>query len=198
MTTRLVSILGLGNPKKSPLGYDPVEYSFAGRGAARTPLVARAHAELFAPVDAVVLLGTEEVRLARHESGEVAQELGRKYHFVEIPKGGSEAERWTLFEKLRAALRGMPMARRTARFVAEVVIVDATGAIVAAARGACEGHVLDEERGDGGFGYDRLFQPLGHTRTLAELGAEEKDALSHRGEAIRRLVSTLAQLDAAG
>ena len=51
--------------------------------------------------------------------------------------------------------------------------------------GTVEGEILEEERGDGGFGYDPMFRPLGHRRTFAEMAADEKHVLSHRGQAVR-------------
>lgn len=61
------------------------------------------------------------------------------------------------------------------------------------AEGVCEGHIAAAERGDHGFGYDSVFVPAdGDGRTFAEMSAGEKDALSHRGQALRRLVSRLA------
>jgi XTP/dITP diphosphohydrolase len=50
-----------------------------------------------------------------------------------------------------------------------------------------EGHLIRERRGSGGFGYDPVFVPDGDTRTTAEMTAEEKDAISHRGRAFRAL-----------
>jgi XTP/dITP diphosphohydrolase len=50
-----------------------------------------------------------------------------------------------------------------------------------------EGHLIRERRGTGGFGYDPVFVPDGDTRTTAEMTAEEKDAISHRGRAFRAL-----------
>ncbi|MDN5724766.1 MAG: non-canonical purine NTP pyrophosphatase [Propionibacteriales bacterium] len=58
-------------------------------------------------------------------------------------------------------------------------------------RGTMAGRVLNELRGSGGFGYDPLFQPAGEERSLAELSAEEKDAISHRGQAVRAIVPLL-------
>ena len=54
-------------------------------------------------------------------------------------------------------------------------------------RGTIEGHVLRERRGEGGFGYDPLFLPIGETRTTAEMPAEEKNAISHRAEASTKM-----------
>jgi XTP/dITP diphosphohydrolase len=55
------------------------------------------------------------------------------------------------------------------------------------AEATCEGRLVLEPRGDGGFGYDPIFVPDGSARTMGELAPEEKDALSHRGKAFRQL-----------
>jgi len=57
--------------------------------------------------------------------------------------------------------------------------------------GVVTGRLIRAPRGDGGFGYDPIFVPEGETRTTAELSAEEKDAISHRGRAFRALVPLL-------
>lgn len=57
--------------------------------------------------------------------------------------------------------------------------------------GFVEGTILEEKRGTQGFGYDPIFQPLGHDRTFAEMSAEEKNALSHRGRALEKMVAFL-------
>jgi XTP/dITP diphosphohydrolase len=53
------------------------------------------------------------------------------------------------------------------------------------------GRLIREPRGDGGFGYDPIFVAAGHTRTNAELTADEKDAISHRGQAMRALAAII-------
>ena len=60
--------------------------------------------------------------------------------------------------------------------------------------GSVEGTILTEEHGAGGFGYDPLFQPLGWDKTFAEATPEEKNAVSHRGRAVRELASYLESL----
>lgn len=115
MPTRLVTMFGLGNPKKpDTAGYDPVAYRVDGRTAARTPLVSRAICELLAPVDSVVVLGTAEVARERHTPGAIARFLERPYRFVEIPKGSTEAERWRLFASIRDALSREALAGESA------------------------------------------------------------------------------------
>jgi XTP/dITP diphosphohydrolase len=57
--------------------------------------------------------------------------------------------------------------------------------------GRVEGIILAEKRGTQGFGYDPVFQPLGHDRTFAEMSSEEKNALSHRGRALKKMIEFL-------
>jgi XTP/dITP diphosphohydrolase len=87
-------------------------------------------------------------------------------------------------------LRELAGRRSPARFVC-VIALAAPGRRPATFRGVVEGVVLDHERGAGGFGYDPLFfyPPLG--RTFAELPAEEKFSVSHRGRAFRALLAAL-------
>lgn len=59
--------------------------------------------------------------------------------------------------------------------------------------GVVEGRILDHECGTEGFGYDPLFVPDGYDRTFAEMSADEKNAVSHRGRAVRKLASYLHQ-----
>ena len=60
--------------------------------------------------------------------------------------------------------------------------------------GRVTGVLIRTPRGTGGFGYDPVFVPHGHELTTAEMTAEEKNAISHRGEAFRRLVPVLREL----
>jgi len=59
--------------------------------------------------------------------------------------------------------------------------------------GICPGYILEVERGEGGFGYDPLFVPEGYTQTFAELSLEEKNRISHRGQALRAFAHFLEQ-----
>ncbi len=80
---------------------------------------------------------------------------------------------------------------RSARFRTVVALVTADGKHTF--EGICTGRIVAAERGTGGFGYDALFVPDGETRTFAELSPAEKNALSHRGQALRRVVAFLQQ-----
>lgn len=94
--------------------------------------------------------------------------------------------------KLLAELAGIHGPNRRARFRC-VLVFAAPGQPEVVAQGAIEGHVLPALKGEGGFGYDPLFRPEGHaTRSLAEYAPEEKNRVSHRGQAARQLLSLLA------
>ncbi len=70
-----------------------------------------------------------------------------------------------------------------AAFVAAICLASPDGQ-TATYLGYCQGHIAPEPRGEGGFGYDPIFVPLGETRSFAELGKAEKGAISHRGRAL--------------
>ena len=94
---------------------------------------------------------------------------------------------------LLAQLDGVPAERRTGRFVCALAIVAPDGESHLW-HGTMEGRVAESPAGEGGFGYDPLFVPDGETRSSAELTAEEKDAISHRGKAVRAFVAFLKEL----
>jgi XTP/dITP diphosphohydrolase len=85
----------------------------------------------------------------------------------------------------------VPDERLGATFVCVVAYVDGRGEILA--EGRMPGRLVREPRGSNGFGYDPIFQPAGHDRTSAELTVAEKDAISHRGQALRALTVELQQ-----
>ncbi|WP_435254452.1 non-canonical purine NTP diphosphatase [Tenacibaculum sp. A30] len=60
--------------------------------------------------------------------------------------------------------------------------------------GVCKGQILSEKQGEQGFGYDPIFQPEGYNNSFAEMTAEEKNKISHRGLAIQQLVSFLKSM----
>jgi XTP/dITP diphosphohydrolase len=90
-------------------------------------------------------------------------------------------------------LEGIPASDRTARFVSVVALTDSAAKLVRVERGVCEGRIIDSARGSNGFGYDPIFVPHGFTLTFAELPAETKDAISHRGKALQAMQHFLMQ-----
>jgi XTP/dITP diphosphohydrolase len=98
-------------------------------------------------------------------------------------------------DKLLRALAGVADAERGAEYRAVLSLARPDGTVIATVRGVCRGRVARARRGSGGFGYDPLFVPDGGGgRTMAELAPDEKDAISHRGDAFRRLRPVLERL----
>jgi XTP/dITP diphosphohydrolase len=93
--------------------------------------------------------------------------------------------------ELLRRLYGAPEARRRARYRCVLVLVRAPGAVPERFEGVCGGRILEAPRGTGGFGYDALFFSDELGRTFGEATAEEKDAVSHRGRALRALAAAL-------
>jgi XTP/dITP diphosphohydrolase len=89
----------------------------------------------------------------------------------------------------------VPEERRGAAFVCAAAAVAPDGREVVV-EGRVEGRLVHAPRGHNGFGYDPIFTPIGETRTTAEMSAEEKDAISHRGIAFRALAPRLHELAA--
>lgn len=90
-------------------------------------------------------------------------------------------------EKLLQKLDGSDS--RKARFRTVIALVSDEDEQVF--HGVCEGTIIDERRGEGGFGYDPVFVPEGFEQTFAELTSEEKNRVSHRGRAVRKLAEYL-------
>lgn len=104
--------------------------------------------------------------------------------------GDDAANRALLLERLEGVAEGA----RGARFRCVLALADVSGPLgprVLMAQGECAGVITRAPRGDGGFGYDPLFAPLGSGRTMAELRDDEKAALSHRGRALAAMRPTL-------
>jgi len=99
------------------------------------------------------------------------------------PQGDPAANRL----KLLAALAGVPEGRREAYFFCLLFLIEPHGT-ERIFTGRCDGRIIEEMKGAGGFGYDPMFVPAGENRTLAELSEAEKNRLSHRALAWKALV----------
>jgi XTP/dITP diphosphohydrolase len=104
------------------------------------------------------------------------------------PNSTDESNNRLLLEKLRG------VTGRAARFVCAIALVEG-GELRGVWRGAVEGAILHEPRGDGGFGYDPLFFCPQLGCTFGEAGASEKFAVSHRGQALRAMLAALPASD---
>ena len=92
--------------------------------------------------------------------------------------------------KLLDALADVLDEKRSARFVSVITMLWPDGRKIVA-RGECEGRILTETRGEGGFGYDPLFVPEGYDISFGEMSPEEKNKISHRAKALMKLESIL-------
>ena len=94
-------------------------------------------------------------------------------------------------DKLLGELKDVPDSERTARFVCTCCCIFPDGKQILV-RGECEGMILRERHGNGGFGYDPIFSANG--LNFGEISAEEKDKISHRGKALRLLADELKKI----
>jgi len=126
------------------------------------------------------------------DSGIEVDALGGRPGVYSARYAGDDATDQQNLEKMLDELRGVPPDRRTARYQCVIVLArSADDSDPLVAQGTWEGRVLTTPRGSGGFGYDPIFQPEGLTLTAAELPATEKNARSHRGQALRALTEKL-------
>lgn len=102
---------------------------------------------------------------------------------------GPDADDQRNINKLLRELAAKPGASRSARFHSTIAIAFSPDEVVTT-DGICEGHIIDTPRGNGGFGYDPVFELPGG-RTMAELAPDEKNAVSHRGHAMRDAVELI-------
>ena len=106
-------------------------------------------------------------------------------------EGASDQEN---LEKLLVELKAVPAEQRTARFQCLMVFMrHASDPTPLICQGTWEGRILFAARGDNGFGYDPVFHVPTHDCSSAELPAEIKNSLSHRGQALRQLVAALGK-----
>jgi XTP/dITP diphosphohydrolase len=107
-------------------------------------------------------------------------------------EGASDADRRAL---LLSELAKVDSRDRRARFVAAVAVVTPEGTVADISEGVCEGTIIFEPRGTGGFGYDPLFVPDGYDQTFAELPDQVKNRISHRARALMQTRDSLDHLD---
>ncbi len=147
-----------------------------------------------------------KARAAREATGEVViaddsglevDELDGRPGVYSARYAGEEATDGENLSKVLAdlaAASGEPDGSGTGRYVCVIALIDDAGEHLF--RGTCEGRLIQDPRGDGGFGYDPAFIPEAtgpdDTRTMAELSPEEKNAISHRGAAATLLARHLA------
>ncbi len=138
-----------------------------------------------------VAVATGAIAIA-DDSGLEVDALGGRPGVLSARFAGAGATDEANNAKLVDELKGVPQGARTCRYrcVAAAVFPDGREILTS---GACEGRIVLEPRGRGGFGYDPHMVPVGETRTMAEIPLEEKLGFSHRGRAFRELAERLAE-----
>ena len=137
-----------------------------------------------------LLVATGEWSLA-DDSGLEVDALGGVPGVLSARYAGEPVNHAANIAKLLKALEGR--SDRRARFRCVLALAGPDGSLVTVS-GSCEGTIALAPRGEGGFGYDPVFVPEGHDRTFAEMGADEKNAMSHRGRALEKLKDALGRL----
>jgi len=105
----------------------------------------------------------------------------------EVMNAPDEDNNRLLLEKLA----DVPLEKRTAHYVSTVVLCDPSGTIQGESKGICRGRILSEHSGEGGFGYDPLFEVLEYHQTFGTLPPAVKRAISHRARAMRNLIPAI-------
>jgi XTP/dITP diphosphohydrolase len=95
-------------------------------------------------------------------------------------------------------LAGVPLEKRTARYVCHIALSDPAGKVHISVEEYCRGRIRTSPAGSAGFGYDPLFEVVEYHRTFGELGLAVKSVLSHRSRAVRLFVPKLLLLQSAG
>ncbi len=136
---------------------------------------------------------TDQVLVLADDSGLCVDALDGRPGVHSARYAGESASDADRVRKLLGELGDTPAAKRTARFVCCLVVCDLDGAVFFTTEQTCEGMIREVSSGTQGFGYDPVFRPaeIQGDISFADLTATEKDAVSHRGKALRRLVAAL-------
>jgi len=122
------------------------------------------------------------------DSGLVVPSLGGEPGLYSSSYGGNELTNEQRYNFLLSKMENME--HRAAKFVCTIVCVFPSKDIITAT-GECHGFITHTPKGTGGFGYDPVFLPDKMTKTMAELSTDEKNAISHRGIALRNFIIKL-------
>lgn len=128
------------------------------------------------------------------DSGLVVPALGGRPGVYSARYAGVQGDDAANNRKLLAELAPLSDEKRDAYYVCTAALSDPEGKIHAVVEGRCNGRIIAEYRGDGGFGYDPLFMIVEYHRTFGELSPQVKHALSHRGRALLKLRPVLRTL----
>ncbi|MDE6834208.1 MAG: RdgB/HAM1 family non-canonical purine NTP pyrophosphatase [Ruminococcus sp.] len=165
----------------SPLGIEVISQQEAGVNI--EPVEDGQTFEANAVIKAKAIYNIVKVPVIADDSGLCVDALdGRPaVHSARYAPKGQECD------KILAEMKGVPDGKRTAYFECCIVYIDSDN--MQSVTGRCYGTIAHEKRGTDGFGYDPIF--LSGDRTLAEMSPDEKNSISHRGEAMKKLYEYL-------
>lgn len=126
------------------------------------------------------------------DSGLVVDALGGEPGVYSARYAGLEKNDQQNVEKVLHKLKDVEEESRTARFVCVLALARPNGETITK-KGTCEGVIGFNPKGDKGFGYDPIFIPKGYTKTLAEMNPEQKNQISHRRNAIDKMIAWLKE-----
>jgi len=128
------------------------------------------------------------------DSGLVVEALNGAPGIFSARYAGINADDKANVMKLLNEIKGLDQSLLSAKFECSIALVDKSEDLELVVDGQMPGQVIKEVRGENGFGYDPIFVPQGLTKTSSELSDSEKDKISHRGIALRKISVILKQL----
>jgi len=131
------------------------------------------------------------------DSGLVVDALQGEPGIYSARYAGPEANDEKNNQKLLLALQNTPEQERTARFVCVIALAFPDGRVITV-EGTCNGRIDRQSRGSEGFGYDPLFVPDGYEESFAQLSAQVKHSISHRGQALELIKPYLQRVNLEG
>ena len=128
------------------------------------------------------------------DSGLVVEALNGAPGIFSARYAGINADDKANVMKLLNEIKGLDQSLLSAKFECTIALVDKSQDLELVVDGQMPGQVIKEVRGENGFGYDPIFVPQGLTKTSSELSDADKDKISHRGIALRKMSQILKQL----
>ncbi len=128
------------------------------------------------------------------DSGLAVEALGGKPGVHSSRFGGEKSTYPEKFKKLENMLKEKQADKMSASFICAIALILPDGSEYIL-EGELKGSLHFPARGEGGFGYDPIFLPIGADKTLAEISEEEKNLISHRGQALKKLLDLLEELE---
>jgi XTP/dITP diphosphohydrolase len=130
------------------------------------------------------------------DSGLEVESLGGAPGVFSARYAGESAAYAEKIEKLLREIGSADTENRRARFSCAMAIADQTGGVKFLSEGVCNGKIAARPRGTNGFGYDPVFIPEGYSKTFGELSDEIKQKISHRSQAIKKIIRFLRRITA--